>query len=241
MSSSPTGMPRLLAISGLMLIRLKRLKHISHRIRIAASVMVSKMISLFVMLNMSPIKRLWYREKLPDTDKSTSPSATPHAEKTPMTVSVEESREFLIRFISSANTIANIIIAGLYSDRPSMTPIPTPVSEEWPRASEKNAIPLLTIRVPSIANSGMIRITARNAFRMNSYCHQPNNKSATAVSPFHCASGCEQPFEFAAFKNLVRTAGGFHPAVEQHHLVGVPADEIKVVRDNQYYHVAAFF
>ena len=57
---------------------------------------------------------------------------------------------------------ANSTITGPGSAKPNTTPIPTPVRAEWPRASEKKAMPLLTTRVPSRENSGMIKMCIRD-------------------------------------------------------------------------------
>ena len=73
-----------------------------------------------------------------------------------------------MRFISKANATAKSTIAGPGSAIPKITPIPTPVRAECPRASEKKAMPLFTTRVPSKENSGMTSRTASRARRMKS-------------------------------------------------------------------------
>lgn len=71
------------------------------------------------------------------------PRATPAEENTPMTVSVEDKREWRMRFISRAKTMAKTTMTALYRVMPSSTPMPTPVRAEWPRASEKKAMPVI--------------------------------------------------------------------------------------------------
>ena len=82
-----------------------------------------------------------------------------------------------MRFISRAKTMAKTTMTALYRVMPSSTPMPTPVRAEWPRASEKKAMPLLTTMVPRRANRGMMSSTANRALRIKSYCHQLKSAS----------------------------------------------------------------
>ena len=63
--------------------------------------------------------------------------------------------------------IANKIIPTFMFVTPNTIPIAIPVNAECPNASEKKAILLLTIIVPNIANIGVIKIIAINAFFIN--------------------------------------------------------------------------
>jgi hypothetical protein len=124
------------------------------------------------MLKISPTNNPEYFEKLPPLDNMTRPIAILKEAKTEITVSVDTVFLLLILFRNSANIIPNIKIVILVSIIPNNVPIATPVRAECPRASEKNAILLLTIIVPRIPNNGVIISIASNAFFIKSYCIQ---------------------------------------------------------------------
>ena len=68
---------------------------------------------------------------------------------------------------SRANTAANSTAIHRGSARPHRVPMAMPVKAEWPSASEKNDIRLVTTMVESKPNSGEITSTASRALRMN--------------------------------------------------------------------------
>ena len=76
---------------------------------------------------------------------------------------------YFIQFKKRAKRMPNTIMEIVVSMTPSTTPMAIPVIAECPRASEKKAIRLLTIIVPSRPKSGVMRMTARKACRINSY------------------------------------------------------------------------
>ncbi|CVI72390.1 hypothetical protein BN3660_02575 [Eubacteriaceae bacterium CHKCI004] len=102
-------------------------------------------------------------------DSTASPTARPQEANTLMTVSAPALPRYLIQFKSRANKIPKRIMDRVVSVMPSITPRAIPVMAEWPRASEKNAILLFTIIVPSSPNRGVISSTAASAFFINSY------------------------------------------------------------------------
>ena len=87
-------------------------------------------------------------------------------EKTEMMVSVEAEPDCLIRQMRIAQMTPKTSMASRSFRRPRRMPRPIPVSAEWPRASEKNAIWWFTAMVPSRPSIGVSRSTARNAFFM---------------------------------------------------------------------------
>ena len=121
------------------------------------------MISLLVILKISPTRRLEYLLKFPPLDKIARPMAIQQEENTDMIVSVDAVLLLLIQFNNSAKTTPKTTMERFVSGIPHITPTAIPVNAECPRASEKNAILLFTIIVPRMANSGVIIIIAKKS------------------------------------------------------------------------------
>ncbi|OPZ84270.1 MAG: hypothetical protein BWY74_04247 [Firmicutes bacterium ADurb.Bin419] len=103
---------------------------------------------------------------MPPTDKSTKPPDIAIEENTPIVVSVDVLLLFFTIVISIENTMEKQTAESTGFKMPNMLPIATPVNAPWPNASEKKAILLLTIIVPSIPKIGEIIRMASNAFFM---------------------------------------------------------------------------
>ena len=164
-----TGTPLLCASDGLMLTKCSRLKQNSQKITVSTKAISRPASSVRVMLKISPMSRELYLEKLPPTDSTASPMARPQEAKTLMTVSAPALPRYLIQFKSRANRIPKMIMDKVVSVMPRITPRAMPVMAECPSASEKNAILLLTIMVPSRPKSGVMSRMAISAFFINSY------------------------------------------------------------------------
>ena len=118
------------------------------------------------MLSTSPTRTPEYLLKLPPLDKIARPMATAQELNTEIMVSVEAIFMLPILFSSRAKITAKITMESVVSCIPKITPAAIPVSAEWPNASEKYAIFLFTIMVPSSPKRGVIIKMAKRAFRM---------------------------------------------------------------------------
>jgi hypothetical protein len=125
---------------------------------------ISMISSLGLMLNMSPIRKREYLVNPPPRERITIPKATAVEENTPIIVSAEVVVEALTIDIPSARRMEKASIAHNGSRIPKTTPMAIPVKAEWPKASEKKAILLLTTMVPKRPNRGVTNKTANRAF-----------------------------------------------------------------------------
>src|SRR5438876_8198650 len=111
--------------------------------------------------------------------------------------------------------------------RPSKTPKATPVSEAWPMASEKNAMRLLTTKVPIRANRGETIRTASKAVRMKANCvHSKGNRPISSCQKlmFVRRGGCKVKAECSAHfrvrNDLLGRTRTDNPAIEENDPVG---------------------
>ena len=91
-----------------------------------------------------------------------------------ITVSIAERVKRWSAMMHTPRISPNATRAQSGSAIPSNTPSPMPVREACPMASEKNAMRLLTTRVPMRAKSGETIKTASKAVRMNANCVHSN-------------------------------------------------------------------
>lgn len=159
-----TGIRLLLANDLFILIITKGLKKIIQNSRTLKATMTSITISEGVILKRSPTKKLEYLANPPPLERITVPIATEADENTPIIVSVEDVLFLLTMEIIMARAMENRIIAHRGLPIPNMTPIAIPVKVEWPIASEKKAILLLTTIVLKSPKVGATNKMARKAF-----------------------------------------------------------------------------
>ena len=121
------------------------------------------------MASTSPTSRALYLENPPLRDSIISPRAMPAEENTEIVVSAPVFPFWLMRLMSSAHRMPNTSRLTVSFRMPRSSPRPTPARALWPRASEKNAIFLLTAMVPSSPKRGVSISSARRAFFMKPY------------------------------------------------------------------------
>lgn len=157
-------MPRLLASDGFKLTSNNGLKTTNHSTIITTNTIAKISKSTGRILNKSPIKYVAYLLKPPLEDKMTIPRATAEDENTPMMVSVEAVFALLTLIMASVISKEKAIMVPIGLLMPKSTPMAIPVSAEWPRASEKNDILLLTVIVPNMPSKGLTSKIPINAF-----------------------------------------------------------------------------
>ena len=81
-----------------------------------------------------------------------------------MTVSLAMWVRWRTRVKSREKAMAKITAHHMGSTKPKMAPMAMPVKAEWPRASEKKDIRLVTTMVDSSPNRGEMTSTASRAF-----------------------------------------------------------------------------
>lgn len=148
---------------------------------VTRKIITNKPISPALMLNMSPTRRFEYFENSPPWDRIIRPKAMLKEENTEITVSVDTVFLLFILFSNNANRTAKISMDRFISANPNIDPSAIPVKAECPRASEKNAIRLLTIIVPRIPNRGVMINMARRAFFINVYSVHENGRSISMI------------------------------------------------------------
>jgi hypothetical protein len=152
------------------------LKKSNQKTIVIISIKASNLISFLETERISPIIKFENLSRFPLIESKTIPNAIPAEENTPIIVSEDDFSLSVTYDIPRAKTIENIKTEKLELENPKTAPSEAPVRAQCPIASEKKAILLCTIIVPTSAKAGEINNIAKRAFFMKLYSIHENGK-----------------------------------------------------------------